>query len=70
MKCGLSNNLDGTEDNQIKITATEDYTMTSVEREFTFLEDDDKSGSESEFMEVDTDYFNDLTESDSALESD
>ena len=41
--------------------------MSSAEREFTLLEDDEESGSESEF----TEYFcNDLTESDSELESD
>ena len=43
--------------------------MASVERELTLLEDDEDSGSESEFMEVDTDYSNDLTESDSEVES-
>ena len=44
--------------------------MPSAEREFTLLEDDEESGSESEFTEVDTDYFNDLAQSDSELESD
>ena len=41
LKCGLSNNLDGTEDDQkIKIRGIEDYTVPSTEREFTLLEDD------------------------------
>ena len=44
--------------------------MPSTEREFTLLEDDEESGSESEFTEVDTDYSNYLTGSDSELESD
>ena len=70
LKCGLSNNLDGTEDDQIKIRGIEDYTMHSAEREFTLLEDDEESGSESKFAEVDTDYSDDLTESDCGLESD
>ena len=39
-------------------------------REFTLLEDDEESGSETKFTEVDTDYSNDLTKSDSDLESD
>ena len=43
--------------------------MASAERKLTLLEDDEDSGSESEFMEVDTDYSNDLTESDSEVES-
>ena len=68
--CGLSNNLDGTEDDQIKISGIEGYVMLSAEREFTLLEDDEESGSESEFTKVDTDYINHLTESDSQLESD
>ena len=44
LKCGLSNNLDGTEDDQIKIRQIEDYTMPSAEREFTLLEDDETRG--------------------------
>ena len=48
----------------------EDYTMPSGERKFTHLEDDEESGSRSEFTEVDTDFSNDLTESASELESD
>ena len=44
--------------------------MPSAEREFTLLEDDEESGSESEFTEIDTDYLNDLAQSDSELESD
>ena len=67
---GLSSNLNGTEDDQIKVTGIEDYRMPSTEREFTLLEDDEESGSESEFTEVDTDYSNYLTGSDSELESD
>ena len=50
-KCGLSNNFDGTEHDQIKIRAIEDYAKHSTEREFTLLEDDEGSGSESEFTE-------------------
>lgn len=42
----------------------------SAKREFTLLEDNEESGSESQFTEVDIDYPNDLTESDSELESD
>ena len=64
-KCELSNNLSGTEDDKMKISGIEDYTMPSAEREFTLLEDDKESGSESEFMEVDIVYSNDLTEPDS-----
>ena len=67
---GLSSNLNGTEDDQIKVMGIEDYRMPSTEREFTLLEDDEESGSESEFTEVDTDYSNYLTGSDSELESD
>ena len=67
---GLSSNLNGTEDDQIKVTGIENYRMPSTEREFTLLEDDEESGSESEFTEVDTDYSNYLTGSDSQLESD
>ena len=63
----FSNNLDGTEDDQIKIRRIEEYTTPSGERKFTLLEE---SESESEFTEVDTDYANDLTECDSELESD
>ena len=44
--------------------------MPSAEREFTLLKSDKESGSRSEFMEVDSDYSNDLTESDTELESD
>ena len=41
LKCWLSSNLDGTEDDQkIKIRGIEDYTVPSTEREFTLLEDD------------------------------
>ena len=69
MKCGFSNNLDGTEDDQIKIRGIENFTMPSAEREFTVLEDDKDSGSESEFTEVDINYSNDSTESDPELES-
>ena len=68
LKCRLSNNLDGFEDDQIKIRRVENYIMPSAEREF--LLKDDKSGSQSEFTEVDTGYFNDLTKSGSELESD
>ena len=52
---------------KIKKRGIENYTISSAEREFNLLEDDEESGSESEF----TEYFsNDLTESDSELESD
>ena len=37
----------GTKDDQIKIRGIEDYTIPSAEREFTVLEDDEKSGNES-----------------------
>ena len=57
--------MDGTEDDQIKIGEIKDYTMPSVEKEITLLEDDEENGSESEFTEVDTDYSNDLSEFDS-----
>ena len=67
---GLSSNLNGTEDDQIKVMGIEDYRMPSTEREFTLLEDDEEGGSENEFTEVDTDYSNYLTGSDSELESD
>ena len=70
LKCGLFNNLDGTEDNQIKVRWIEDKTIPSAEREFTLLEDYKESESESEFTEVDTDYSNDLIESNPELESD
>ena len=70
LKCGLSNDFDGTEDDQIKIRGIEDYKMPSAERKFTLLEDEKGSGSESEFLDVDTDYCNDFAESDSELESD
>ena len=49
LKCGLSNNFNGTEDDQIKIRVIEDYTMSSAEKEFTLLKDDKESGRESEF---------------------
>ena len=39
--------------------------MSSTEREFNLLEDDEESGSESVFTEVDSHSSNDLTESDS-----
>ena len=61
LKCELSNNLDGTEDDQI---------MPSAERELNLLDDDEESGGESKFAEVDIDYSNDLIEPDSELESD
>lgn len=44
--------------------------MPSKEKELTLLKDDEESGSENEFTEGDTDYSNDLTESESELESD
>ena len=44
--------------------------MPFTKREFPLLEDDEESESESEFTEVDTDYSNDLTESDSEPELD
>ena len=70
LKCGLSNNLDGTEDDQTKIRVIVDYKMSSTEREFPLLEDDEESGSETKFTEVDADYSNDLSESESELELD
>ena len=70
MKCGLSNNLDGSEDDQINVRGIKDNTMPSTEREFTLLKDDEETGSGREFTEVDTDYFHDSTESDSELEPD
>ena len=60
----LFNNLGGIEEGQIILRKNEDYAMPSTERNFTLLEDEEESGSESEFKEVDTDYSNDLTESD------
>ena len=69
LKSGLSKNLNDTEDDQIKISSIGDYTKSSAESEFTLLEDDEESGSEREFSEVDTGYSNDLTESYSELES-
>ena len=65
LKYGLSNNLSGTEDDKMKISGIEEYTMPPAEREFTLLEDDKESGSDSEFMEVDNACSNDLTKSDS-----
>ena len=61
--------MDGIEDDQIKIRGIENYTMPSAERKF-LLEDYEKSGSQSEFKQVDIGYSNDLTKSDSELESD
>ena len=43
--------------------------MPSAERKFTLLNDDEQSGSQSEFTDIDIDYSNDLIESDSQLES-
>ena len=54
----LSNNLDGTEDDQTKISGTKVFAMPSME-----------SWSDSKFTEVDTDYSNDLTESEFEPES-
>ena len=54
----------------IKIKGIEDYRTPSAERKFILLEDDEESGSESNFEEVDTACSNDLTESDSDIESD
>ena len=68
LKCGLSNNLDGTEDDQLKIRGTEDYTLPFALRE-TDPEDDEENGSESDFSEVDNDYSNDRIESGSELKS-
>ena len=68
LKCGLSNNLDGTEDDQLKIRGTEDYALPFALRE-TDLEDDEENGSESDFSEVDNDYSNDMIESGSELKS-
>ena len=47
------------------IRGIEDYTM----REFTFLEDDEERRYESKFTDIDCDFFNDFTGSDSKLES-
>ena len=66
----LFNNLSGTEDDQIQVGGIDDYTMPSVERKFTLLQDYEESGNESEFKEVDSDYSNDLAESNSQLKSD
>ena len=70
MKCELSSNLVGTEDDQIKLWRIVDYTMLSAEKDFTVLKDDEESESESKFTKVNTDYSNDLTESYSESESD
>ena len=71
LKCGLSNNLDDTKVDQVKVKGIEDYTMPSAELEFTLLEDNEESdGCENEFTEGDIGYSNNLTESDSVLESD
>ena len=70
MKCELSSNLVGTEDDQIKLWRIVDYTMLSAEKDFTVLKDDEESESESKFTKVNTDYSNDLTESYSQSESD
>ena len=48
LKCGFFNNLDGTEHYQIKTRGIEDYTMPFTEMEFTLLEDDKESGSDSD----------------------
>ena len=48
LKYGFSNNLDGTEHYQIKTRGIEDYTMPFTEMEFTLLEDDEESGSDSD----------------------
>lgn len=69
LKCGFSNNLDGTEGDQLKVRGIEDYTMSFAERE-TVPEDDEENGRESDFSEVDIDYRNDMTESGSELKSD
>ena len=70
MKCELSSNLVGTEDDQIKLWRIVDYTMLSAEKDFTVLKDDEESESESKFTKVNTNYSNDLTESYSESESD
>lgn len=44
--------------------------MPSAEREFTLLNDNEQSGSDSEFTDIDIDHSNDLIESDSQLEPD
>ena len=62
LKCGLSNNLDDTKVDQIKIKGIEDYTIPSAELEFTLLGDNEESGGcENEFTEVDIGYANNLT---------
>ena len=53
LKCGLFN-----EDDSIKTSRIEDYTILFAEREVTPLKDDEESGSKSKFTEVDTDYSN------------
>ena len=70
MKCELSSNLVGTEDDQIKLWRIVDYTMLSAEKDFTVLKDDEESESQSKFTKVNTNYSNDLTESYSESESD
>ena len=49
---GLPNNLNKSRDDQIKIRGIEDYTMPPPVRKFTLLEDDQASGSDDEFTEV------------------
>ena len=69
LKCGLSSNLNGTEDDQTKRRGIEVYTMLSAKREFPlFMMTWEWKWDR--FHEVDTDYSNDLTESDPELESD
>ena len=70
LKYKLSSNLGGTEDDQIKLWRIVDYTVFSAEKDFTLLKDNEESGSESKFTEVNNYYSNDLTEFYSELESD
>ena len=58
MKHQLFVNLDGTEDDQIKVRGIEDYAMLFAERKFTLMKDDKETGNESEFTEVDSYTFN------------
>ena len=58
MKHGLLINFDVTEDDQIKVSAIEDYAMLFAERKFTLIKDDKETGNESEFTEVDSYTFN------------
>ena len=42
LKCKLSSNLGGTEDDQIKLWRIVDYTVFSAEKDFTLLKDNEE----------------------------